>query len=160
MITIKNVSLTKEVLEQIRQIDLQFYPNIGSIDWYLARYKPWHSAFLALDDDRIIGYVAALPARRELYDAILDGILIDDMGINPAMFVKESEYYYAGSVLIEKEYRGLGISKRLLDQFSERYAEKKLCLIAVNSNGYRLASHYFAHWKRIAEGVDVFVSRG
>ena len=32
MIAIKEVSLTKEVLEEIRDIDLTFYPNIGPID--------------------------------------------------------------------------------------------------------------------------------
>ena len=35
-IVIKEVSLTKDVLEEIREIDLQVYPYIGSIDWYLA----------------------------------------------------------------------------------------------------------------------------
>ena len=50
MIEIKEVCMTKDVLEIIREIDLQFYPSIGSIDWYLARYKPWHTSFVATDD--------------------------------------------------------------------------------------------------------------
>lgn len=33
MLTVKEVSLTKEILEEIRKIDLEFYPNIGPIDW-------------------------------------------------------------------------------------------------------------------------------
>lgn len=45
MLTVREVSLTREVLEEIRRIDLEFYPNIGLIDWYLSRYKLWHSAF-------------------------------------------------------------------------------------------------------------------
>ena len=56
MIVIKEVNMTKEVLEEIRAIDLTFYPNIGPIDWYLARYKPWHSAFVAMDEGKIVGY--------------------------------------------------------------------------------------------------------
>ena len=60
MLTVKEVSLTRETLEEIRKIDLEFYPNIGPIDWYLSRYKPWHSAFVAMDDEKIIGYFVAM----------------------------------------------------------------------------------------------------
>ena len=83
MIVIKEVSMTKEVLNEIRAIDLEFYPNIGPLAWYLARYKPWHHIFVATDEDRIVGYFAALPVRKELYDAVLNGVLVDDLGINP-----------------------------------------------------------------------------
>ena len=65
-IVIREVSMTREVLESIREIDLQCYPNIGPIDWYLARYKPWHTAFAAMDGERIVGYIASLPVRKEL----------------------------------------------------------------------------------------------
>ena len=158
-IVIKEVSLTKEVLEEIRKIDLQFYPNIGPIDWYLARYKPWHSAFVAMDEGKIVGYIASLPARKELYDAILNGVLIDDLGINPEMFLKESEYYYVGSILVKTEYRGRSISKQLLNAFIRKYGDRKICLIAVSKEGYRLAEHYFSLAKEISDGIGIFVSR-
>ena len=87
MLTVKEVSLTRETLEEIRKIDLEFYPNIGLIDWYLSRYKPWHSAFVALDDGKMIGYFVAVPVRKELYDAILNGVMVDDLGINPDMYL-------------------------------------------------------------------------
>ena len=159
MLTVKEVALTREILEEIRKIDLEFYPNIGSIDWYLSRYKPWHSAFVAMDDKQIIGYFVAMPVRKELYDTILNGVLVDDLGINPDMYLKESEYYYAVSIVIRKAYRGRSISRQMLDMYFSRVPGKKTCLLAVSRNGYRLAEHYFSLVKDLSEGVGVFASR-
>ena len=159
MITVEEVSLTKEILEEIRKIDLEFYPNIGPIDWYLSRYKPWHSAFAAMDDGKMIGYFVAVPVRKELYDAILNGVLADDLGVSPDMFLKESEYYYAVSVVIQEAYRGRNISRQLLDAYFSRHPDKKTCLLAVSRNGYRLAGHYFSLVKDISGNIGVFVSQ-
>ena len=79
MLTVREVSLTEEVLEEIREIDLEFYPNIGPIGWYLSRYKPWHSAFAAMDGEKMVGYFVLVPVRKELYDAVLNGVLVDDL---------------------------------------------------------------------------------
>ena len=158
MLTVKEVSLTRETLEEIRKIDLEFYPNIGLIDWYLSRYKPWHSAFVAMDNEKMIGYFVVMPVRKELYDAILNGVLVDDLGINPNMYLKESEYYYAVSIVIQKAYRGRNISRQMLDMYFSKYPDKKTCLLAVSRDGYRLAEHYFSLVKEISENVAIFVS--
>ena len=158
MLTVREVSLTREVLEEIRRIDLEFYPNIGSIDWYLSRYKPWHSAFAAMDAETLVGYFVAVPVRKELYDAILNGVLVDDMGINPDMYLKESEYYYAVSIVIQEAYRGRNISKQLFDMYFSKYPDKKTCALAVSRDGYRLAGHYFSLVKNISENVAAFVT--
>ena len=159
MLTVREVSLTREVLEEIRRIDLEFSPNIGSIDWYLSRYKPWHSAFAAMDAETLVGYFVAVPVRKELYDAILNGVLVDDMGINPDMYLKESEYYYAVSIVIQEAYRGRNISRQLLEAYFSKYPDKKTCLLAVSKGGFHLAEHYFSRVKAISENVGVFVSQ-
>ena len=159
MLTVQQVSLTREILEEIRKIDLEFYPNIGMIDWYLSRYKPWHSAFAAMDDGKMAGYFVAMPVRKELYDAILNGVLVDDLGVNPDMYLKESGYWYAVSIVIQKAYRGRNISRLLLDAYFSRYPDKKTCLLAVSRSGRRLAEHYFSLVKDISENFGVYVSR-
>ena len=159
MLTMREVSLTRETLEEIRKIDLEFYPNIGLIDWYLSRYKPWHSAFVALDDRKIIGYFVAVPVRKELYDAILNGVMVDDLGINPDMYLPESEYYYAVSIVVQEAYRGRNISRQLLDAYFSKYPDKKTCLLAVSKGGHHLAEHYFSLVKDLSENVAVFASR-
>ena len=159
VINIMEVSLTGDILEKIRNLDLAFYPTIYDIGWYLARYKPWHSAFAAMDDEKMIGYFVVVPVRKELYDAILNGVLVDDLGINPDMYLKESEYYYAVSVVIQEAYRGRKIGRQLFDAYFSRYPDKKTCLLAVSRSGYRLAEHYFSLVKRISENVAVFVSQ-
>ena len=159
MLTVKEVSLTRETLEEIRKIDLEFYPNIGPIDWYLSRYKPWHSAFAAMDEEKMVGYFVAVPVRKELYDAILNGVLVDDLGVNPDMVLKESEYYYAVSMVIREAYRGRNLSRQMMDMYFGRYPDKKTCLLAVSKKGYRLAGHYFSLVKDITDHVGAFASR-
>ena len=159
MPVIREVSLTREILEEIREIDLEFYPNIGPIGWYLSRYKPWHSAFAAMDGGKMIGYFVAVPVRKALYDAILNGVLVDDLGVSPDMYLKESEYYYAVSVVIRKEYRGRNIGRQLFDAYFSKHPDKKTCLLAISREGYRLAGHYFSLVKDISENIGVFVSR-
>ena len=158
MLTFREVSLTRETLEEIRKIDLEFYPNIGLIDWYLSRYKPWHSAFVAMDDKKMIGYFVAMPVRKELYDAILNGVLVDDLGVNPDMYLKESPYYYAVSIVIREAYRGRNISRQLFDMYFSKYPDKKTCLLAVSNGGCRLAEHYFSLVKKLSENVAVFAN--
>ena len=158
MLAVREVSLTEEILEEIREIDLEFYPNIGPIGWYLSRYKPWHSAFAAMDGGKMVGYFAAVPVRKELYDAVLNGVLVDDLGVCPDMYVKESEYYYAVSVVVREAYRGRNLSRRMLDMYFSKYRDKKTCLLAISRGGYRLAGHYFSLVKDISGNVGVFAS--
>jgi hypothetical protein len=111
-----------------------------------------------MDDEKIIGYFVAMPVRKELYDTILNGVLVDDLGINPDMYLKESKYYYAVSIVIQEAYRGRNISKQLFDMYFSKYPDKKTCALAVSRDGYRLAGHYFSLVKNISENVAVFVT--
>ena len=89
-----------------------------------------------MDAGEIVGYLTSLPARKELYDAILNGVLIDDMGVNPDMFLQESEYRYFESLVLKTEYRGRNISRRLLDACIHRCGDKKAFAIAINKAAY------------------------
>ena len=159
MLTIREVSLTRETLEEIRKIDLEFYPNIGPIDWYLSRYKPWHSAFAAMDGEKMIGYFVVVPVRKELYDAVLSGVLVDDLGVNPEMYLEESEYYYAVSIVVQEAYRGRNLSRQLFGAYFSKYPDRKTCALAISRNGYRLAGHYFSLVKDLPGNIGVFVSQ-
>ena len=75
------------------------------------------------------------------------------------MYLKESEYYYAVSIVIRKAYRGRDISRQMLAMYFGKYPDKKTCLLAVSKNGYRLAEHYFSLVQDISENVGVFASR-
>ena len=81
------------------------------------------------------------------------------MGINPDMYLKESEYYYAVSIVIQEAYRGRNISRQLLEAYFSKYPDKKTCLLAVSKGGFHLAEHYFSRVKAISENVGVFVSQ-
>lgn len=154
---IKDVSLTEETLREIRSVDMSAYGYARDLGWYLERYHPWHSAFAAVDGGRIVGYLAAFPIQKALYDALVSGVLVDDAGISPNMFLKDSEYIYVCSIAIEPAYRDHTISRRMVEMLLEKYRGKKLCLITVTGKGRRLAACYFEHRLRVTESVDVFV---
>ena len=74
------------------------------------------------------------------------------------MYVKESEYYYAVSVVVREAYRGRNLSRQLLDAYFGKYRDKKACALAVSRSGCRLAGHYFSLVKEISGNICVFAS--
>ena len=155
---LKEVSLTEENLAEIRRVDLSAYDTVPELDWYLERYHPWHSAFAAVDGGRIVGYLAAFPIQKALYDALVSWVLVTDTGISPNMFLKDSPYLYLCSVALEPPYRNHTVSCRLVELFLEKARGKKLCMISITKNGKRLAEQYFEHRMRVTDSIDVFVS--
>ena len=90
---IEEVKLTKENLIKIKEIDNTFYTKESiNLDWYLERYNKNHSAILLLDGDKVVGYIISVPIKKELYDTIINGVIINDLQINPQMFINKSEY--------------------------------------------------------------------
>jgi len=92
-------------------------------------------------------------------DAIVNGVLVDDLGVSPDMYLKESEYWYAVSVVVRKEYRGRNIGRRLFDAYFSKYPDQKICALAVSRSGRRLAAHYFSLEKELPGNVAVFVTQ-
>ena len=74
------------------------------------------------------------------------------------MYLKESQYYYAVSIVIREAYRGRNISRLLFDMYFSKYPDKKTCLLAVSKGGCRLAEHYFSLVKKLSENVAVFAN--
>ena len=57
-----------------------------------------------MDNGEIIGYLASLPARKELFDAILNEVLIDDVlvifvdiGVYPMLFKYTGKWFKGAS---------------------------------------------------------------
>ena len=82
-----------------------------------------------------------------------------NMELTGGLYLQESEYYYAVSIVIQEAYRGRNISRQLLDAYFSKYPDKKTCLLAVSKGGHHLAEHYFSLVKDLSENVAVFASR-
>jgi len=136
---LKTENLDKSTLAKIETIDNSFYTTaITGIGWYLERYSNKHKAILLYDDDNIcVGYLTSVPIKKVLYDALLNGVLTNDLHINPKMFIEKSDYNYIASSVILNEYRHKGYGKQMLDKlFSENSG--KYVALTVSKDGFNL----------------------
>lgn len=155
---IKKVNLTKGNLLKIKDIDDLFYKNaIPGIDWYLERYNNNHTAFFLLDEsENICGYMVAVPVKKELYNTIINGVITNDLYINPQMYVKESKYYYIVSSVILEEYRGKGYGSKLMEKLLQEINDKTYCALTISTDGYNLAKKYMNIKLKINENIFIF----
>lgn len=153
---IKKVPLSKENLLEIAKIDSCFYnTNAKEIDEYLERYIGTQCAFILLDKNKIVGYVVSVPIKKELYDAIISGVLINDSCINSEMFVNESTYNYLYSCVILKEYRNKRYGSLLMEALLSDL-KGKLCALTISKEGYKLMNKYMRLNQKINDSVSVF----
>jgi len=157
IVRIEKVYLTKDNLLKIEKIDDSFYTNaITGIDWYLERYNEKHYAYCLFDNNDIVGYIVSVPIKKELYDAITSGVLLNDLYINPSMFLNESKYNYIVSCVIKEEYRnkhyGQLLTETLINDLKDCYA----CSLTISKGGFKLASKYMKLKMQLNDEVAVF----
>ncbi|GEM_PF-2473807 len=152
---IEEVKLTKENLIKIKEIDNTFYTKESiNLDWYLERYNKNHSAILLLDGDKVVGYIISVPIKKELYDTIINGVIINDLQINPQMFINKSEYYYIVSCVILEKYRSKGYASKMLEKILNK--EKKYCTLTITTSGYHLVERYMNFKVNVYKDINVF----
>ncbi|MBE6147225.1 MAG: GNAT family N-acetyltransferase [Firmicutes bacterium] len=154
---VKKIFLTKENLLEIQKIDDNFYTNaITGIDWYLERYNKNHYAYCLFDDDKIVGYIVSVPIKKELYDTIVNGVLLNDLHINPQMFLNESNYNYIVSCVIKEEYRYKNYGKLLMETLLNDLKDSYACCLTISKAGYKLANNYLKLKMKLNDEVSVF----
>ena len=154
---IKTVPLTKEILQEIEKIDDTFYENdITGIKWYTDRYKSNHEAVVLLDQGRIVGYIIAVPVKKDLFDALASGCILNDVNINPKMFVKTSEYYYLSSIVLLDPYRNKGYGRKMTNVLFKKYKDKSLVALVVSEVGYNLLNRYATRTSKLPQTKFVF----
>ena len=63
-----------------------------------------------------MGYLISVPIKQALYEALINGVFINDLYINPQMFIEKSHYNYIVSCVILKEYRNKGYGTLMMNQ--------------------------------------------
>ena len=155
---LEKVYLTKENLLKIEKLDDLYYTDaITGIDWYLQRYNEHHNAYFLINDkSNVVGYILSVPIKKELYDAITSGVIVNDLYVNPKMYIDESTYHYIYSCVITKEYRhqkyGTMLMEKLLDDL-----KGNICCLTISKDGYKLANKYMDLKEIINESVSVFI---
>lgn len=157
IVKIEKIYLTKENLLKIEKIDDSFYMNaITGIDWYLERYNEKHYVYCLIDENEIVGYILSVPIKKELYDAIINGVLVNDLHINPDMYLNESEYNYIVSCVIKKEYRYKNYGKLLMETVLSDLNNCYVCCLTISKDGYKLANKYLKLKMKLNDDVSVF----
>ena len=145
--------LTKENLLKIKEIDDTFYKDtVVDLEWYLERYNESHQGIFLQDGEKIVGYLVVVPIKKELYDAITNGVITGDISINPSMFLTSSNYYYIVSCVILEEYRyGTLMMEKLFQN-----TKGKFCVLTISDKGYHLAQKFLDLKMKINDKVSVF----
>ena len=107
------------------------------------------------DNSDLIGYIVSVPIKKELYEAITNGVILNDLHINPTMFQKESDYHYIVSCVILEEYRYQNYGPKLMETLLSSLNGRACCL-TISKDGYRLASKYLNLKETLNDSVSVF----
>ena len=153
-VKVEKVKLTKE---NLLKIDDEFYTNeIFGINWYTERYKEFHNGYLLINEkEETVGYIIVVPIKKELYDAITNGVLVNDIHINPNMFIEKSEYYYLSSFVLQKEYRHQNYGLLLIKKLAED-VKGNICCLAISEDGKNKASQYMDLKEKINDKVSAY----
>ncbi len=153
---IKKVKLTKDNLCKIKEVDDTFYKSDNlNLDWYLERYEDKDGTVLLLDEDKCVGYIVSVPIRKELYDAITNGVIVNDVQVSPKMFINNSLYYYVVSCVVLNDYKSHGYGSKMLEMIL--CEKKRYCALTVSDGGYHLAKKYMDFKMNVYENINVFI---
>ena len=121
----------------------------------MQRYNERHKGVLLLDNDKCVGYLVTVPIKKELYDTIINGVILNDIDINPDMYINESDYNYIVSFVLLEEYRDKGYAQLLVkDLFNN--CSGMFCSLTVSKDGYMIANKYMDLVAKINDNVSVF----
>lgn len=155
---IEKIPLNKENLIKIKKIDdLYFTEDITDLNWYLERYTTKHTAYVIKDNqDNYQGYIIAVPIKKVLYKAITNGVLINDININPDMFVNKSKYHYIASFVILEKHRHKGLGLKLIKSIIKLVDKGYYCALVMSNEGDAISKKYMHLKKKINENISVY----
>ena len=155
---IEKINLTKDNLLKIKEIDDLFYRDDSTtIEWYLERYTPNHIGYVLKDEnDNFCGYIVSVPVKKELYDAITNGVLVNDININPKMYIESSNYNYIVSFVLLEEYRHQGLGTKIIESISNSMAKGKYCALTISKEGNNIAKKFMNLKMQINDDISVY----
>ena len=156
---IEKIYLTEENLIRIKKIDDLYYEgeNITDLNWYTDRYTSKHVGYVLLNEkNEYIGYIIAVPVKKELYDALINGVLVNDININPDMFINKSKYNYISAFVLLKEYRHQGIGVELIKSIINIVDKGSYCALTISKEGASISKRFMHLKKQINSDVAVY----
>lgn len=75
--------------------------------------------FVAIIDNKLVGYINFSPVKKEMYEKIKSGMYIDTVIERDDILEYEDNnkyYIYFASIVVDKQYQGLGVGGRLIQE--------------------------------------------
>ncbi len=154
---IDKIRLTEENIKIIKEIDDTFYHDEATtIEWYLERYTSKHNGYLIKNNDKVVGYLVAVPIKKEAYDAITNGVIVNDIYLNPKMYIEKSKYHYIVSFVLLENYRNQGIGTNLILSIIKNVDKGRYCALTISKEGAAVSQKFMKLKKQINDDVAVF----
>lgn len=77
-------------------------------------------------------HIVLVPIKKELYDAIINGVLLNDLDVNPAMYVNNSNYNYIVSCVIKEKYIHKNYGKLLVENVLHDLKNCYVCCLTIS----------------------------
>ena len=147
-------TLTYRHFEQMFDLERSFYaeefitPADEAWQWYVQHP---HSVAVAMDGERLAGFVNLFPVRQELYDAIVAGefndadLVADDIAsLRELADSEQACQMFLSCIVIDAAYRGQGLTHALLKAAAEPYVPwadqlEGIAIDTVTKDGARFA---------------------
>lgn len=143
---------TEDLLQEIMAVDSYVY-HIG-LNWYVRRYVGKEFALL-YDEDGVAGYAVAVPIAKPMYDALVSGVVVNDIDLNEEMFLSQSDYYYLASAVVIPMYRKKGWGNQLVDTALNHIKGQCVALV-VSEAGEKLAKRHLTKVKDLPLGRAIY----
>ena len=100
--------MTPDIIEQIIEVDKEFYQNFdyeNDKPWYYKRYSDKNNIFCLYVDDKIVGYFIFYKISKRLFDDILSLKYYEDYSFPESEVNVKSNFFYMPSVVVLIKYR-------------------------------------------------------
>lgn len=147
------------LLKKCIELDNRVYENkyVGDLDLYKEAYKKDCNNFIFainIANGDVVGYLFAAPLKNKAYEKMRTGCFIDTESISEEdiLSLKRDTFnnIYIYSIVVNPEYQGMGISKKLVDTLMSRlekmsidgYNIKSILADTVNPKAFGNLSRY------------------
>ena len=145
-VTVKEVNMTNDVINQIIEIDKLFYLNFdySNTSWYFKTYSAKNKITVLYVNNKIAGYFLFYGITKNLYNKICALKYAGDYNFPESEINVNTKYLYLPSVLVKNEYRQYSVPLilQLNRKIKELSKNNTIVAIAVSEVGIRMCEKY------------------
>ncbi|KAJ3251163.1 hypothetical protein HK103_002608 [Boothiomyces macroporosus] len=108
-------------------------------------------AIVALDNDKVVGYVIAVPKHLAAHHPLLED-MVNQIDQNQYKDFKNMDYIVVGQLCVAKDYRGMGLVPKMYSQLKTEYQRYDCAVTDIDQRNIRSKkAHLKSGWKTFGE---------